>query len=197
MVWARPNVSRPGCRPGPDGAILAGLMPRSPRLLLLALLLLPAACGGSAPPPPLSTAPPPLEQSFFPGPPAVVEVILRDPQPVVEAVLIDPDGHALPVGKIAYRRETEESGGGTGPQLRMNAAGGSAGLAGGDVGLALPLLGSPGLPADRVVVSEFSVPIPDPAAYRASWQRWKFHLTLGATKSNRRDIEFLPPRPPG
>jgi hypothetical protein len=41
------------------------------------------------------------------------------------------------------------------------------------------------------------VRILDMAAYRASWQRWKFHVTLGATKSNRREIEFLPPRPPG
>ena len=78
----------------------------------------------------------------------------------------------------------------------MNAAGGSSGATGGGVGLSLPLLGSPGPAADRVVVSYFSVRIVDMAAYRASWQRWKFHVTLGATKSNRREIEFLPPRPP-
>ena len=78
----------------------------------------------------------------------------------------------------------------------MNAAGGSTGTTGAGVGLSLPLLGSTGPTADRVVVSYFSVRILDMAAYRASWQRWKFHVTLGATKSNRREIEFLPPRPP-
>jgi hypothetical protein len=166
------------------------------RLLPLAALLLPAACGDPAPPPPLSTAPPPLEMVLLANSDEV-DVALRDPQPVVSARLIDPEGQEYPVGKITYARETEGQSAGIQPQLRMNAAGGSTGTTGAGVGLSLPLLGSPGPAADRVVVSYFSVRIIDMAAYRASWQRWKFHVTLGATKSNRREIEFLPPRPPG
>ena len=166
------------------------------RLLPLAALLLPAACGDPAPPPPLSTAPPPLEMVLLANSDEV-DVALRDPQPVVSARLIDAGGQEFPVGKITYARETEGQSAGIQPQLRMNAAGGSTGATGAGVGLSLPLLGSPGPAADRVVVSYFSVRILDMAAYRASWQRWKFHVTLGATKSNRREIEFLPPRPPG
>ena len=165
------------------------------RLLPLAALLLPTACADPAPPPPLSTAPPPLEMVLLANSDEV-DVALRDPQPVVSARLIDAEGQEFPVGKITYARETEGQSTGIQPQLRMNAAGGSTGTTGAGVGLSLPLLGSPGPAADRVMVSYFSVRILDMAAYRASWQRWKFHVTLGATKSNRRDIEFLPPRPP-
>jgi hypothetical protein len=165
------------------------------RLLSLAALLLPAACAEPAPPPPLSTAPPPLETVLL-ADSDEVQVALRDPEPVVSARLIDARGEEYPAGKITYARETESQSAGIQPQLRMNAAGGSSGASSGGVGLSLPLLGSPGPAADRVVVSYFSVRIVDMAAYRASWQRWKFHVTLGATKSNRRDIEFLPPRPP-
>jgi len=46
------------------------------------------------------------------------------------------------------------------------------------------------------MVSRFTIRIADMDAYRASWQKWRFHLTLGGTKSNQRDIEFLGPRPP-
>jgi hypothetical protein len=164
------------------------------RFLTLAALLLPAACSQPAPAP-LSTAPPPLEMVILTNS-DLVQVTLRDPQPAVSARLIDPAGHEFPVGKITYAHETEGPSGGIDPQVQMNAAGGSAGTGGADVGLSLPLLGSPGPTADRVVVSYFAVRIADMAAYRASWQRWKFHVTLGATQSNRRDIEFLPPRPP-
>ena len=160
-----------------------------------ALLLVVVGCSEPAPPPPLSTAPPPLEMVLLANSDQV-DVALRDPKPVVSARLIDAGGQEFPVGKITYARETEGQSAGIQPQLRMNAAGGSTGTTGVGVGLSLPLLGSTGPTADRVVVSYFSVRILDMAAYRASWQRWKFHVTLGATKSNRREIEFLPPRPP-
>ena len=160
-----------------------------------ALLLVVVGCSEPAPPPPLSTAPPPLEMVLLANSDEV-DVALRDPEPVVSARLIDPGGEEYPVGKITYARESEGQSAGIQPQLRMNAAGGSSGATGAGVGLSLPLLGSPGPAADRVMVSYFSVRIVDIAAYRTSWQRWKFHVTLGATKSNRREIEFLPPRPP-
>ena len=167
---------------------------RIPRLLRLALLLLPAACAQPAPPP-LSTAPSPLEMVILTGT-DVIQVSLRDPQPVASAQLVDPEGHEYPVSKITYAREVEGQSTGIDPQIRMDASGGSGRVGGANVGLSLPLLGSDGPAADRVVVSYFSAQVPDMATYRASWQRWKFHVTLGATKSNRRDIEFLPPRPP-
>jgi hypothetical protein len=162
---------------------------------MTALLLVVVGCSEPAPPPPLSTAPPPLEMVLLANSDQV-DVALRDPQPVVSARLIDAAGQEFSVGKITYARETEGQSAGIQPQLRMNAAGGSTGTTGAGVGLSLPLLGSTGPAADRFVVSYFSVRILDMAAYRASWQRWKFHATLGATKSNRREIEFLPPRPP-
>ena len=126
----------------------------------------------------------------------MVEVTLRDPQPVVAAALIDPEGHAFPAGPIAHARESEASSEGIPPQVELGASGGSAGLDSAGIGVGFPVFGSPGAPAGSVMVSRFTIRIADMDAYRASWQRWKFHLTLGSTKSNRRDIEFLPPRPP-
>ena len=170
-------------------------MLRSARFLLLAALLLPAACATEKPVP-LSSGPPPLETGFLPDSPDMVEVTLRDPQPVVAAALIDPEGHAFPAGPIAHARESEASSEGIPPQVELGASGGSAGLDSAGIGVGFPVFGSPGAPAGSVMVSRFTIRIADMDAYRASWQRWKFHLTLGSTKSNRRDIEFLPPRPP-
>lgn len=164
------------------------------RFLPLAALLLTAACVHPAPPP-LSTAPSPLQMVILTGS-DVIQVTLRDPQPVVSAQLIDPLGHEHPVGKITYAREVEGQSAGIDPQIQMTGNGGSGGVGGANVGLSLPLLGSDGPAAERVVVSYFSARVPDMGAYRASWQRWKFHVTLGATKSNRRDIEFVSARPP-
>jgi hypothetical protein len=170
-------------------------MLRSARFLLLAALLLPAACTAERPAP-LSSAPPPLETGFLPDSPDMVEVTLRDPQPVVAAALIDPEGHAFPAGPIAHARESESSSEGITPQVELGASGGSAGVDSAGIGVGFPVFGSPGAPAASVMVSRFTIRIADMDAYRASWQKWKFHLTLGSTKSNRRDIEFLPPRPP-
>jgi hypothetical protein len=170
-------------------------MRRSARFLLLTALLLPAACAAEKPVP-LSSAPPPLETGFLPGSPDMVEVTLRDPQPVVAAALIDPEGHAFPAGPIAYARESEAPSEGIPPQVELGAAGGSAGLDSAGVGIGFPVFGSPGSPAGSVMASRFSIRIADMDAYRASSQKWKFHLTLGSTKSNQRDIEFLGPRPP-
>jgi hypothetical protein len=170
-------------------------MRRSARFLLLTALLLPAGCAAEKPVP-LSNAPPPLETGFLPGSPDMVEVTLRDPQPVVAAALIDPEGHAFPAGPIAYARESEAPSEGIPPQVELGAAGGSAGLDSAGVGIGFPVFGSPGSPAGSVMASRFTIRIIDMEAYRASWQKWKFHLTLGSTKSNRRDIEFLGPRPP-
>jgi hypothetical protein len=170
-------------------------MMRLAQLLLLVSLLLPTAC--AAPPlPALSDRPPPLETVFLPDSPDRIEVTLRDLQPVSAAALIDPEGHAFPVGAIAHERELEESSPGIPPQVEMGASGGSAGLDSAGIGVGLPVFGSQGPPAGSVMVSRFTIRIADMNAYRASWQKWKFHVTLGATKSNRRDIEFLPPRPP-
>jgi hypothetical protein len=167
---------------------------RSVRFLLLTALLLPAACGAEKPLQ-LSSAPPPLETGFLPDSPDMVEVTLRDLQPVMAAVLIDPEGHAFPVGPITYERELEGSSAGIPPQVEMGASGGSAGLDSAGIGIGLPVFGSQGAPAGSVMVSRFTIRIADMDAYRASWQKWKFHVILGATKSNRRDIEFQPPRP--
>jgi hypothetical protein len=165
----------------------------SARLLLLIAVLLPAACAAEKPVQ-LSSAPPPLETGFLS--PDMVEVTLRDPQPVVAAALIDPEGHAFPAGPIAHARESEAPSEGIPPQVELGASGGSAGLDSAGIGIGLPVFGSPGTPAGSVMVSRFTIRIADMTAYRASWQKWKFHLTLGSTKSNQRDIEFLGPRPP-
>jgi hypothetical protein len=168
---------------------------RSARTLLLTALLLPAACAAEKPVQ-LSSAPPPLETGFLPDSPDMVEVTLRDPQPVVAAALIDPGGHAFPAGPIAHARESEAPSEGIPPQVELGASGGSAGLDSAGIGLGFPVFGSPAGPGGSVMVSRFTIRIADMDAYRASWQKWKFHLTLGSTKSNRRDIEFLGPRPP-
>lgn len=171
-------------------------MRRSARLLLSIALPLLAACTAEKPVQ-LSSAPPPLETGFLPDSPDMVEVTLRDPQPVVAAALIDPEGQAFPAGPIAYARESEAPSEGIPPQVELGASGGSAGLDSAGVGVGFPVFGSPGTPGGSVTVSRFTIRIADMAAYRASWQKWKFHLTLGSTKSNQRDIEFLGPRPPG
>lgn len=169
-------------------------MIRAARFLLLTALLLPAGCAAEKPVQ-LSSAPPPLETGFLS--PDMVEVTLRDPQPVVAAALIDPEGHAFPAGPIAHARESEAPSEGIPPQVELGASGGSGGLDTAGIGVGFPVFGSAGTPAGSVMVSRFTIRIVDmEAAYRASWQRWKFHLTLGSTKSNQRDIEFLGPRPP-
>jgi len=163
------------------------------QFLLLTLLLLPAACAAEQPVQ-LSSAPPPLETGFLSA--DMVEVTLRDPQPVAIAALIDPAGRSFPAGRISYARESEAPSAGIPPQVELGAAGGSAGLDSAGIGVGFPVFGSAGPPAGTLVVSRFTIRIADMAAYRADWQKWKFHLTLGATKSNQRDIEFLGPPPP-
>ena len=169
---------------------------RQARYLSMAALLLLGACGGDGPAPtPLSAAPPPLDSYFIPGKPGLIQVTLRDAQPVAVAELVDPDGNAYPVSVITHDREVQAAQGDSLPQLEMNTMGSPSNTTT-SVGAGIPLYNDPTPPADRVVVSRFTVQVPDMDAYRATWQRWKFHVTLGATKSNEREIEFLPPKPP-
>jgi len=152
--------------------------------------------GCAAEPPPLSTAPPPLEWQFAGPAGDRLELILRERQPVEKAELLDGEGRAYPVEVIARERIDVPAGGGIPPQVELGASGGTAGLNSAGIGFGFPLFSSPPPPADTLVASRLAVGLSDMAAYRASWRRWTFRVTLGSPETSERVVEFPAPRPP-
>jgi hypothetical protein len=145
---------------------------------------------------PLSYGPPPLETGFAPDRPDVAVVVLRERQPVERAELVDPEGHAAPVDQISRYDVRLPPSGGIPPQVAIGASGGSAGLVSAGVGVGFPIFGSEAPSPEPLVESYFSIRIADMEAYRASWPKWKFRVTLGSPTSSERTVEFAAPRPP-
>jgi hypothetical protein len=146
---------------------------RAAHVLLLSALLLPAACVDPSPPSDPSAA---LQSSFDPAKPDLLQVALRDPQLVASAELIDSESNHLPVAAIAHGNESL-------PATQQP-----------ETGRASPMLASASSPppAERMVTSRFTIKIPDMAAYRANWDRWKFHVIM----ADAREMEFQAPKPP-
>jgi hypothetical protein len=140
---------------------------RAARVLLLSAFLLPGACVD--PPAPPSDPLAPLQSSFVPDKPNVVQVTLLDPQPVASAELIDHQLNRFPVGTITHANSVA----GTGVEDVALSSGASA-------------------PTGQRVVSHFTIQISDMGAYRANWERWKFHVTM----ADAREMEFPAPKPP-
>ena len=63
------------------------------------------------------------------------------------------------------------------------------------VGVGFPIFGSEAPSSEPLVESYFSVRIANMEAYRASWPKWKFRVTLGSPTSSERTVEFAAPRP--
>jgi hypothetical protein len=149
---------------------------RAARVLLLSALLLPAGCAD----PPASDPSAPLQTSFLPDKPDTVEVKLLGSQPVASAELIDSESNHLPVATIAHGEESLTAT----AQPETGKPGPSPVLA--------PASASSPPPVERRVTSRFTIKIPNMEAYRANWDRWKFHLVM----ADAREMEFQAPKPP-
>ncbi len=120
----------------------------------------------------------------------------RDALAVADARLIDPAGTAYPAAKIERDRTSYRSDEGLQPSVGAGVAGGSGGWmsSGVGIGLSIPLFSGGGA-QDEVTESRVTFRLPDPAAYRASWQRWKIHLDLAGDGTGR-SIDLPAPAPP-
>ena len=166
------------------------------RMLLAAALAAGlAACAdeGPAPAPPSR---PTFTAGFLAGSPDTVEVTLEDRQPIEKAELLAPDGTTLAAGRVSTGRTiTREDQDGFG--IGVTAEGGSSDPVHTDVGVSLPLFGTAQPSPAEFYASRALIRIPDMAAYRAGWQRWKLRLLLGSPTGTERNVELPAPRPPG
>jgi hypothetical protein len=153
-----------------------------------------AACLGAGPPP----VPTNVASAEFPAgaPPDRIEVTTIDRLPLREAELVAPDGHATPaLSVIANPRPTATfsqqfpRSAYAGPNLGVNSIGSNA-LTPGVVG---------GAPETRTqllaIVSNATIQLPDPAAYRRDWRQYRVRLQLGSPPETE-TREIAAPAPP-
>jgi hypothetical protein len=167
---------------------------------LSALCVVLAACSGSPGTyAPAGSADNPVVTTFAAGEPATVSVRVTDREPVERVELTDPAGRAYVAHQID-RERLSRSYGRYGPSTGVGVG---VGVGGGDVavgsgvGFSFPLFGGgyDDTPYGRHVASTALVRVPDMAAYRAEWPRWKVRVYLGEG-AGRRMIEVAAPPPP-
>jgi hypothetical protein len=167
-------------------------MRRNPVLLVLAFL---TGCGGGGP------APLPIDQisASFPaaGVADTIEVHAIDRLPLRRAELVDPNGQTTPAMSIAARPAPIDN---TALALPTGTYAGDAS--------ALALAGNPpnaGAIGAAVqtqsqllaVLSNATIALPDPVAYRRDWQRYRIRLRFGdPPNAESREIEAPEPPPP-
>lgn len=125
----------------------------------------------------------------------VITVTVTDPLPVRAARLVAPDGIALEAAAIDTERYTAHEDNGTRPRIGATVLGGSSGGVSTGVGIGFPLFGSGETRTWRETQSRITFRLPDPAAYRADWQRYSIAVDLD-DGVNRRSFQMLPPAPP-
>ena len=155
------------------------------------LILAACASGGQS----SSSNTPSITSAIPSGDPTRIDVTVRDPLPVADATLVDPNGVSYPAVRIDRDHIAYSGSGGLQPSMGAGVAGGSGGGIASGVGIGIPLFSSRGTSPGSFTESRISFRVPDMAAYRASWQRWKIHLDL-AESGNSRSMEMLPPAPP-
>jgi predicted small lipoprotein YifL len=159
------------------------------RTLTLAPLLLLAACGGSGP------APLPVDQVTATFPPHgianVIVIDATDRLPLRAATLIAPDGSTIPADGIdvnARPRSNYTLGTRTDPT--------HSGM--GDV----IQTGPPPIPSVQsegqllTTISNASITLPDPVAYRRDWQQYRIRLDFGTPPGAVETQEIAAPEPP-
>jgi hypothetical protein len=153
-----------------------------------------AACAGVG-------APPPVDQprAYFPvgGIVDVIDIDAVDRLPLRSAELIAPDGKSTPAGSInAYPSPSETI-------YRPSIAGPNAGAAFGPpdpaiAGQASAAVGAAVQTRSRLLatVSTASIALPDPAAYRRGWQKYRIRLHFGEPSAGGEIQEIAAPPPP-
>jgi hypothetical protein len=180
--------------PAPGFGVYIGVVVRAACLLPLVLLV--AACGGEGPTP----LPNDQVRAGFPagGVANQIEVSAIDRLPLRGAELVAPDGHATPALSVAANPAPTETfsqqypgGNYSGPNFGVSSIGSNA-LAPGVVGAA-PTTESKLL----AVVSNASIQLPDPVAYRRDWQNYRIRLRFGdPPQAETREIAAPAPPPP-
>jgi hypothetical protein len=166
------------------------------RLLLAAAFGVGLAACTDESPAPSPPSRPSFTAGFLAGSADTVEVTLEDRQPIEKAELRAPDGTTLAADGIsADRTVTSQDQDGLG--IGVTAQGGSSDPLQTDVGVSLPLFGTKQPSPAESYASRALIRIPDMAAYRAGWQRWKLRLLLGSPTGTERKAELPAPRPPG
>jgi hypothetical protein len=134
--------------------------------------------------------------STIPGTdPTRIDLTVRDPLAVTDARLIDPQGNVYPAVSIDRDRVSYGGSGGLQPSVGIGVAGGSSSHVSSGIGFGFPLFSSSGDAPGTFTESRVAFRIPDPTAYRSSWQHWKIHVDLAENGSSR-VMEMLPPAPP-
>lgn len=162
------------------------------------LLLVLAACGPEAG---LGSGPAPLptqsvSASFTPGDVAdVIDVRAVDPQPMRTAELVAPDGGKIAASSIDVIRSPQTA---TGQFLQNDPF---HGIQAGNIGT-VPTLNAEANATLRgearllTTVSQASIPLADPVAYRRDWRNYRLRLGFGPAGGNLVAREIAAPAPP-
>ncbi len=164
----------------------------APAWMLPSLLpfLLVAACTGSGPAP-LPTAS--VSASFPPhGLADTIVIQTADRLPLRQAELIAPDGTAIPSESIDVTDSPRITGV---PGLPAELSGASPAELILPNPVAAPALRSQG--ETLIVVSQASIVLPDPVAYRRDWQKYRIRLRFGSAPGAVEWREIVAPAPPG
>ena len=134
--------------------------------------------------------------SFAPEASDLLLVEVRDDDPVRAARLVAPDGSAQEAHAIDTSR-TSRGGGGGGfyPSVGVGVGGGSNSGVSTGVGIGFPIFGGGGGRTRTEYESVARIRIPDPAAYRANWQKYEVRLTLGEGGAQH-EVVVPAPEPP-
>jgi hypothetical protein len=154
-----------------------------------------AACADSG------LAPLPTDQvraRFPPGGVAdVIEVSAVDRLPLRKAELISPDGQATPASYLTVNPSPSVT---SYEGLPGGTYAGNA-LAVGNIAAGVPLLAPTGGAAQQratflAMVSNASIPLPDPVEYRRGWQSYRIRLSFGDPSGEVETREVSAPEPP-
>jgi hypothetical protein len=167
-------------------------MPR--RAGLFALIVL-AACGGSGPTPVPDNS---IKAGFGPGGNVdQIEVTAVDRQPLRGAELVAPDGRATPALSVSANPAPTQSYSAEFPQIPTS--GPNYGVSSiGSNALAPGVVGTAPLTQTRLlaIVSNATLPLADPVAYRRDWQQYRIRLRFGDPPQVE-TREIAAPAPPG
>ena len=164
-------------------------------LAILTFVLLTACADGGLPP----LAGDQIRVSFPPG--GVVDIIEVDAVnrlPLRKAELIAPDGPATPASYLNVKSSPSV----TSYQVLPNAPYPGAAFGVGNIAAGVPLPASTGgapqqQAAFLAMVSNASIPLPDPVEYRRDWQSYRVRLSFGDPPGEVETQEVAAPPPPG
>ena len=168
-------------------------------LILISAFLMVGCAGSGGSKGPAGSTGNPVVTGFAKGEKDTLSVQVSDRDPVTRAELSAPDGRTYGAYRIDRDRVTSGSGRvqpdmGVGVGVGVG-SGGRVGVGTG-VGIGFPLnIGGSAARREPRIDSEALIQVPDMAAYRAGWQRWKVRVYLGEG-ATARVIEVAAPQPP-